>query len=176
VGSALSGRLAHSRRSLTVVLGAAVGLIVIGAFTLQPLLRGLIDQPFALRVVLTVILLAPTGVVLGMPMPMGLKRFSALHPAGVPYAWGVNGIASVLASVLGITIAINFGYVVASLVAAACYAGAMAHAAYGRWAAGTGDTAPGTNGHGELPVAKVLADTGDEAAGSPEPSGSTVGG
>jgi hypothetical protein len=134
IGSALSGRMAHTRRSLTTLLGVAVGLIVIGAFTLQPLLRGLIDQPFALRVMLTIAILAPFGLVLGMPMPMGLTRFSALYPSSIPYAWGVNGIASVLASVLGIAVAINFGYVASSLVAALCYTVALGHAAYGRWA------------------------------------------
>ena len=35
-------------------------------------------------------------------MPVGLRRLSALHPAGVPWAWGINGVTSVLASVLAI--------------------------------------------------------------------------
>lgn len=85
------------------------------------LVHALIDQPFAAWVVLTVVAMAPTGVILGMAMPMGWGRFSRLYPGGIPYEWGVNGIASVLASVLGIAIALNFGYVVASLVAAASY-------------------------------------------------------
>jgi hypothetical protein len=45
----------------------------------------------------------------------------------------VNGIASVLASVVGITVALNFGYRAASLVAGACYLFALAHAVVGRW-------------------------------------------
>ena len=133
VGSAITSRLAHTRRTLITVLGAAVGLILISAFTLQPLLRALIDQPFPLRVALSVLVLAPFGIALGMPMPLGLARFSALYPNSVAYAWGINGIASVLASVLGIVIAINFGYAVASLAAGACYAFALGHAVVGRW-------------------------------------------
>ena len=142
VGSAISGRLPHTRRTLTTVLAVAVGLIVVSAFTLQPLVGALIDRPFAMRVVLTVLLLAPTGLLLGMPMPIGLTRFSALHPSGVPYAWGVNGIASVLASVLAITVALNFGYVVASLCAATCYCFALGHARLGRWAQPDADEPP----------------------------------
>ncbi|HEY8544326.1 MAG TPA: hypothetical protein VIL36_04730 [Acidimicrobiales bacterium] len=135
VGSSISSRIAHTRRSLSVVLGVAVALIVVSAFALPPVVAALMEQPFALRVLLTILLLAPIGVMLGMPMPIGLTRFSALYPQSIPYAWGVNGIASVLASVVGITIALNFGYRVASLVAAACYLFALAHAALGRWAA-----------------------------------------
>ena len=74
------------------------------------------------------------GIALGMPMPLGLARFSALYPRSVAYAWGVNGIASVLASVLGIVVAINSGYRVASLVAGGCYGLGLLHAAVGRWA------------------------------------------
>jgi MFS family permease len=168
IGSAISGRLPPSRRSLTTVLAVAVGLIVVAAPTLQPLLRSLIDQPFATRVVLTILILAPIGLILGMPMPIGLTRFSALYPRSVPYAWGVNGIASVLASVLGIAIAINVGYVVASLVAGACYAGALAHAALGRWSAssGTGDASDATGEPSDETVASA-------ATGAPRQPGET---
>ena len=65
VGSAISGRLPHTRRTLMTVLGVAVGLIVVSAFTLQPLLRLLIDQPFPVRVGLSIAMLAPIGIALG---------------------------------------------------------------------------------------------------------------
>ena len=47
------------------------------------------------------------------------------------WAWGVNGIASVL----GVVVAIFYGFAVASLVAAACYAFALGHVLIGRWPA-----------------------------------------
>ena len=43
-------------------------------------------------------------------MPIGLARLSALYPEGVPWAWGINGITSVLASVLAIAVAITWGF------------------------------------------------------------------
>jgi Spermine/spermidine synthase domain len=134
VGSAITSGLPHTRRTLVTVLAATVAIVVVSAFTLQPALRSLIDLPFPGRVIASIALLAPVGIALGMPMPLGLARFSALYPKSVAYAWGVNGIASVLASVLGIVVAINFGYVVASLVAGGCYAFALAHARFGAWA------------------------------------------
>ena len=129
LGSAISARIGKTRRALLTVLAASAGLIVLSAFTLQPILQELISLPFAARIGVTILVLAPLGLALGMPMPIGLSQFAMRHPDGVAFAWGVNGVASVLASVLGIVIAINFGFSTASLVAAACYAAAIALAA-----------------------------------------------
>ena len=135
VGAAITSRLPRTRATTVTVLGAVALLVMVVALALQPLLRSLIGVQFPLRVILSIAFLAPVGIGLGMPMPLGLSRFAALYPRSVAYAWGVNGMASVLASVLGIVIAINSGYVVATLVAAGCYAVAGAHAAIGRWTA-----------------------------------------
>jgi len=142
IGSLLSVRLgaAGPRRTLVTALALGAAMIALAAFGLQPLLRSLIDLPFAARILLTVVMLAPLGLVLGMAMPLGLRRLEALYPSGVAWAWGINGIASVLASVLAITVAIMFGFTVATLLALACYLGALAHALWGRWPEGEGGT------------------------------------
>ena len=133
VGAALSGRLRRSRQGLTIALLLATALIVAGAFGLPALLSGLLNLPFGARLVVTLALLAPYGVTMGMAMPIGLRRLAGLHPTGVPWAWAINGITSVLASVLAITVAISWGFRVATLVAAACYLGAALHAMLGGW-------------------------------------------
>jgi hypothetical protein len=136
-GAALSTRFGtRARTALAVALGAACFLIAAAAFGLQPLLRELIDLPFAARVAVSVALLAPVGLALGMAMPLGLQRLAGLHPAGVAWAWGINGIASVAASVLAVAVAILAGFAVATLVALACYLAALAHVLLGRWPAG----------------------------------------
>jgi hypothetical protein len=132
-GSLLSERLSNRRAALVAALTAVTVIIAVATFALEPLLRGLIDLPFAVRVVLAVVLLAPVGLLLGMAMPIGLRRLAALHPTGVAWAWGINGVTSVLGSVLAIFVAINWGFTVATLLAAACYAAAAGHARLGRW-------------------------------------------
>jgi spermidine synthase len=151
IGSALSARFANPRRALTVALTSVIGLTVISAFGLQRFLASLLDLPFPMRVALSVVMLAPLGLALGMCMPIGLQRFRRSHPTGVPYAWGVNGVASVLASVLGVAVAINFGFRVAALLAAVCYLGALVHVLADRWT--EAEQQPGDEG------------TEDEAAG-----------
>jgi hypothetical protein len=133
VGSLLAGRMRDARRALTISLAVSCVLIAASAFGLLPLLAALIDLPFSLRVALTVLLLGPAGIALGMAMPLGLGRLAELHPEGVAWAWGVNGVASVVASAGAITVAIAAGFPAATLVALACYAGALAHVVIGAW-------------------------------------------
>ena len=133
VGSALSARSEDPRGLLLRALGAAIVLIGASAFGLQPLLRALIDWPFAVRVVTAMALLAPFGVALGMAMPLGLRRLDAVEPDAVPFAWGVNGIASVVASVLGVAVAIRLGFPAASLLACGCYGVAFWQALRAPW-------------------------------------------
>jgi hypothetical protein len=132
-GAWLSDRLRNERRGLVLLLGAATLLIAALAVGLQPLLRALIELPFAARVTVAVVILAPLGLLLGVAMPVGLRRLSALYPTSVPWAWGINGVTSVLASVLAVFVALNWGFTAATLLAAGCYAVAATHAAFGRW-------------------------------------------
>jgi hypothetical protein len=135
VGSLLSARLGEPRRALIGALAVGCLLIAAAAFGLQPLLRGVIEWPFAARVALSVALLAPVGLALGMAMPIALTRLAGLHPGAVPWGWAVNGIASVLASVLAVAVAITWGFAVVTLVALAFYLLALADALRGRWPA-----------------------------------------
>jgi hypothetical protein len=136
VGALASTRFAAApRRALTAALAAVVVAIVAAAVGLQPLLRALIELPFAARAAVSVGLIAPAAVGMGMAMPIGLARLRGLHPDAIPWAWAVNGFTSVLASALGVALAITLGFTVATLAAAGCYLAALAHALWGRWPA-----------------------------------------
>jgi hypothetical protein len=54
-------------------------------------------------------------------MPTGLRLLSARAPDMVAWAWGVNGAMSVLGATLAIFIAMNWGFHVTLLAAAATY-------------------------------------------------------
>jgi hypothetical protein len=84
VGSLLAGWVPDRRRALTVALAAACVVIAASASGLHPQLAALIDLPFAARVTVTVALLAPARIALGMAMPLGLRRLATLHPAAWP--------------------------------------------------------------------------------------------
>ena len=134
VGSWLSARWPDARRGLLISLATATVLIAASAFVLPELVEALIAAPFSVRVAVTVAVIVPFGITMGMAMPIGLRRYEALHPGGVPFAWAANGFASVVAAALATVLALLFGFTVTTLAGALCYAGALAHAAWGRWA------------------------------------------
>lgn len=135
VGSWLSGRFRNERTALQGALAIATILIALSAFAVPALARAWIDQPFPLRVTLTVALLAPFGLSMGMAMPIGLRRLAASDPQGTPYAWAVNGFASVVAAALATVLALLVGFTVTTLVGAAAYLAAFLHARFGAWTA-----------------------------------------
>jgi hypothetical protein len=122
------GSLASGRARLVPALVAACALIALAAFLLQPLLAALIELPFPARVALTIALIAPPALLLGTAMPIGLAR---LETSAIPWAWAINGVSSVLASVLAVAIAINWGFRAVTLLALASYLAALAVAR--RW-------------------------------------------
>jgi hypothetical protein len=131
IGSWLAGRVRDedAPRALRTMLLAVAGLVVVAAFGLAPIFYALVQLPAPLRILITVLSLAPLGLALGMPMPTGLRLLAGRAPELIPWAWGVNGAASVLGSVAAIALAMRWGFDVALLTAAALYVTAMLLAA-----------------------------------------------
>jgi hypothetical protein len=82
----------------------------------------LFGASLALRIGTTVLLQFPLGFVLGMFFPTGLERLRRAEPRLVPWAWAVNGVASVAATVLAGILGIELGFTRVALVAVAVYA------------------------------------------------------
>ncbi len=74
------------------------------------------------RAALAVAWVAPLAFVMGLPFPLALARVRAVAPALVPWAWGVNGCASVVAAALAGLLAMSLGSSNTILLGAAAYA------------------------------------------------------
>jgi hypothetical protein len=61
------------------------------------------------RAVLSAAMIAPLAFVMGLPFPLVLARLRPAAPALVPWAWGVNGCASVIAAVLAGLVGMSLG-------------------------------------------------------------------
>lgn len=128
IGSRLSSRFPH-RPALGVLVALAFGL----PFLLRPIFELTLGLAFPLRLGLSVALLAPLGVCMGLPFPKGIAwllaregegRRPADASAAVPWAWAANGAASVVSSVVAALLALSFGFGFVLFVGASCYAGA----------------------------------------------------
>ena len=85
------------------------------------LFEALKPGPAALKVAASVALIAPLAFCMGMPFPLGLARIRARAPTLVPWAWGINGCASVIGAVLAALLAMNLGFTAVVGLAAALY-------------------------------------------------------
>ncbi len=131
LGSLLSGRFASKRnKALLVLFGVLVTLVAIYQFALPGIIDAFVGSSLALRVGLTVLLLAPVSFCLGSFMPMGLTAVSSLSKHSreyVAWAWAVNGFFSVIASILSTILGMVIGFRLLLLLSLVVYAvGVMA--------------------------------------------------
>ncbi|QBY53021.1 SAM-dependent methyltransferase [Cupriavidus oxalaticus] len=108
------------RQAMLAITGIwVVSLLYLVA--LPAVFRLLIALPDPARIAVAVLLIAPLAFLMGMPFPLGLSRVAAGDEALVPWAWGINACASVVAAVLATLVAIHAGFTVVILVALLLY-------------------------------------------------------
>jgi len=130
-GSAYSGRLAHRvgqhNRSPVSVAVAGISAIALLYMALLPMLfQQLMGLADSIKMVLSIFLIAPLAFCMGMPFPIGLNRIASSAPDFIPWAWGINGFASVMSASLATLLAIEFGFTLVVLFALGLYAIAAA--------------------------------------------------
>ncbi|MCI0616712.1 hypothetical protein L0244_27345 [bacterium] len=122
VGSYCSSRLKKdSIRILRVVICALVTIILIQIVLVPWFFRQFLAAPFIIRIILSILLIFPCGFFMGMPFPIGLSLTAERNKNFIPWAWGINGYATVIGSVLSVILALHFGFRVVLLIAAAIY-------------------------------------------------------
>jgi hypothetical protein len=103
-------------------------LTLLYIFALPPLFRWLLGMDLTYRVAISILLLAPLGLLMGMPFPLGIRLVDQVNPALVPWAWGVNGFGSVVGSILAMVIAQSYGFALVIGLAVVIYLGGLAAA------------------------------------------------
>jgi hypothetical protein len=86
--------------------------------------NSLIGSPLPVRIGVTVFVLAPLGLCLGAFMPLGLDtvaRLGEMRTEYVAWCWAVNGVFSVIASMLATILAMSYGFRTLLLIALCTY-------------------------------------------------------
>ncbi|MFH1929611.1 MAG: hypothetical protein ABIK79_15775 [Chloroflexota bacterium] len=120
IGSVLSTRI----NGIAALL-ALVALALLYPLALPWLFERTLGLPLAARVVITVLSVAPLGMLMGIPFPKGIAIVGHEAPELIPWVWGVNGCASVISSILSMILSISFGFSTVLLLASATYAMAL---------------------------------------------------
>jgi hypothetical protein len=115
------------RAAISALLVVAIVLLLLVG--LRPLLTATLGWPIGLRSLLTMALLFPLGFMMGIPFPTGLREVGCWKGDMVPWAWGINGVVSVLGSVSAMLAAKLWGFQMVLLGGAAVYAVVFALAA-----------------------------------------------
>ena len=98
-----------------------VGLLILYAFLLPPVLSFFQGWPLEARYFLSALLIAPLGLTMGIPFPMAIRLLGAQKSEAVPWAWCANGCASVLGAILPVLIALSWGFQAVWLLSSLLY-------------------------------------------------------
>lgn len=121
VGSLAAARFRASRVLVTALpLIPAVLLVLLALFA--PLVDLTLGLPLAARAGIAMLVIFPLGFVMGMPFPAGLRILGERSHAFVPWAFAVNGCASVTGSIVAILVAMELRFGVVLAAGAALYA------------------------------------------------------
>ena len=113
LGSLLANRLVIKQQAKAWMRFAVLGIGLIASIDL--LLLDILFDLFAghalwSKLGMAVVLVAPLAFCMGLPLPLALAQVASCQPASVPWAWAINGCASVVSAVLAVLLAVQFGF------------------------------------------------------------------
>lgn len=123
-GSGYSKRLSALKGRAVTARYAIAGILFFGLFyiwILGDIFGVLISQNELLKAAASVLLIAPLAFAMGMPFPMGLSELGRHSEPLIPWAWAVNGCASVISAIAATLMAIHFGFTIVMLFALSFY-------------------------------------------------------
>jgi hypothetical protein len=119
VGSAMAPEARTRRAAWHIFVALALGF-VIAAIALWLAIDVLLEPPMTLRLALVFMLIFPLAWGLGRPFPWALRQV-ADQPQWVPWAWAINGFASVAAASLAPLISVHQGQPITLAGGLLCY-------------------------------------------------------
>ncbi|MDZ7754773.1 MAG: spermidine synthase [Gammaproteobacteria bacterium] len=127
LGSYLSRQPLGRRRGASLRLRLAVAVAVIAVLAvayilwMPALVEAVLGEPFAVRLGVVMALIAPLALAMGMPFPLGLALVEERSADLLPWAWGINGCASVVSAIAATLLAMEIGFSGLVMLAAALY-------------------------------------------------------
>lgn len=124
LGSRYSMRFTTEGTQLATLRYAVLGIILVSGlylFLLPLVFNTALALPVAAKFAIAVACIAPLAFCMGMPFPLGLSLVAQRSPPLVPWAWGINGFASVLSAIFATGLAIHFGFHVVVICAMGLY-------------------------------------------------------
>ncbi|MDP2927681.1 MAG: hypothetical protein Q8N80_02640 [Candidatus Omnitrophota bacterium] len=120
-GSLSSGLIKKHLKQWIMALVFICGIFILILVKLMPFLSNLfLLSSLWFRIGIVTMVVAPISYFMGFAFPLGLRLISTKDGSLVPWAWAINGSASVIASIAAIMIAMSFGFNLV-LIGSACF-------------------------------------------------------
>src|SRR6202030_1310642 len=124
IGSFTTSKLKPDRNAAIRLALLCFSLLLFGLLT-PHVIQAFAPSTTPVRIALAASILFPPGVFMGMAFPLGLKLSTGTFDALMPAFWGVNGAASICASILAMAIAMGAGISAAFWTGFCCYCVAL---------------------------------------------------
>jgi hypothetical protein len=121
LGSLVSQKISSKPSRVIGIFLIIILSLIIYAFTLSSILRTTIIFTLPVKIIFAILLITPAAFFMGMPFPLGLRILSEKSENQIPWAWGINGIFSVISTVLAVIVAIELGFVWVMVFAVSAY-------------------------------------------------------
>ena len=112
LGSLWSQSLPDARPQRLLLRAALVIALVSLAYIVfvPSWMHAVADLPLVIRGSLALLLLAPLAFAMGIPFPVGLRALGNASDPLIPWAWGINGVASVVSAAAAPLLAMEIGF------------------------------------------------------------------
>ncbi|MFI5237856.1 MAG: hypothetical protein ACHQLA_07960, partial [Ignavibacteriales bacterium] len=120
-GSLVSQKLTPKRYRMVLIIFVIIISLLIYALFLSSWIKTTIGFSLPVKIILSFLIIAPPAFFMGMPFPMGLKLLSNENETIIPWAWGINGVFSVVSAVLATVIAVELGFISVMIFAIGAY-------------------------------------------------------
>jgi MFS family permease len=122
IGSyAVSRFTSPSRPRFIPIILAVLAVIAVTAYGTHSIFSATLGLSLASRIAVAILMIAPLGIVLGMPFPACLRLVAEQAPVLVPWAWGVNGFFTVIGSAAAMIVGMILGFNAVLACAGGCY-------------------------------------------------------
>ncbi|MEZ4862374.1 MAG: hypothetical protein R3C14_13745 [Caldilineaceae bacterium] len=126
IGAYGAARLQPPRWVLRWSIPLLILFLMAAIYLLPSLLTAALGLPIWGRVALALALLAPLGILLGIPFPTGLHMVAQEAGVLVAWSWGINGFFTVIGTVSAQILTMTLGFNAVLWIGACCYLVALA--------------------------------------------------
>jgi len=108
IGSAVARRFKGPNAPWCAALGSALLSLVV-SLILPVVTHATLAWSESLRIGVSILFLVALGLVMGMPFPLLILKLKQTYAERIPWAFGINGLASVVGTISAVLLAMVFG-------------------------------------------------------------------